>query len=356
MNTTFLSTLIFYSNILIILSLTFITANLVMWLMGALQILHYQKHLKLNFNELINGTARNDRQVELIDIYRDKLLNLNIKTFRWVFIRTKLSRTWVNLNLALVIFMMLTITYSYFKLRSFSQFSSLLEEHLALYLILLLGIMSATPLIVYYVFTDKFERDKLFKLQCHKEIREHKKNLVIAQKNLEAILNEDGSYKTIAELKAESTEKAEAIKVAIYSLNEVAIYNLNDDNDLGRYKQRCLVEIAQHHQAIRCYSFITIFLRLLQAHNGSDPTASSLVNAWRYIRSLNPASRYYVKRLFDSTLRIALSDKDIYSAIYVKSAWPYLDSDLSYIGNILNELYGANGTKVDQILGENLDF
>lgn len=341
----FLPTLIFYSNILIILSLTFITANLVMWLMGALQILHYQKHLRLNFNELINGTARNDRQVELIDIYRDKLLSLNIKTFRWVFIRPKLSRTWVNLNLALVVFMLLTITYSYFKLRSFSQFSSLLEEHLALYLILLLGVMSATPLIVYYVFTDKFEREKLFKLQCHKEIREHKKNLVIAQKNLEAILNEDGSYKTIAELKAESTEKAEAIKAAIYSLN--------DDNDLGRYEQRCLVEIAQHHQAIRCYSFITIFLRLLQAHNGSDPTASSLVNAWRYIRSLNPASPYYVKRLFDSTLRIALSDKDIYSAIYVKSAWPYLDSDLSYIGNILNELYGA---KVDQFLGEKLDF
>lgn len=265
-----------------------------MWLIGLIPITRYYRNLKMSIVEMRKKQLNNPDKEQASDMIKQKLLQLSGKEFKQIPLPYTFGNIWVQINLALIVFISIAEVASYKRIQEFFDISFLQWGHINPTLIFSPLFLLLIPGYIYFVSTDKFEKETRLKLDAQRNVREAKA------------------------LRDAVKEKMSQISIKDGELDRGTIPDISEMESVEAYKRRWNDKIHELDQKIRVNIFIAAYIMALKDNNGARPTSSSIVNAFNYIRACNPYWRYHEKRLFAGMLSAAIQAGDIYTAANIE--------------------------------------
>lgn len=284
----------FYLLILKILFMFYVSHNICMWLIGLIPITRYYRSLKMSIVEMRKRQLGNPDKEEVSEMIKEKLLQMSGKEFKQIPLPYTFGNIWVQINLALISMIAIAEVASYKRMQEFFNISFLQWAQINPILIFSPLLLLLIPGYIYFVSTDKFEKETRLKLDAQRNIREAKA------------------------LRDAVKEKMSQISILDGKLDRNTIPDIKETESVEAYQRRWNDRIDELDQKIRVNLFIAAYIIALKDNNGARPTSSSIINAFHYIRACNPYSRYNRKRIFEGMLSAAIQAGDIYTASNIK--------------------------------------
>lgn len=300
----------FYTSILNILLVCYVVCNTFMWLRGLTEINIFRDAMEDSLNDFKQGKAETDREKEVLKIHSNSFQSITMNKLKFTFISNALGKFWLWMDTLLLIMILSTVIYGYFKVQSSLNIPLYQWNDIGKITVFLLIILALIPQIAYIGFANKFQEEVSFKIRCHQIIREQ-------------AISIEACYKILDKDSNDSKD------------NE----RLVDNKSNNQWRQSTLDRISLHQQSIRCYQFITDYIRALEIYCGDDITSPAFVNAYRYLRSQYKYS-YYNR---NNILRILIEEHVALNKLFNsnESDSSHTD-DLKYISDILNGFYRKN--------------